>query len=86
MVNHNVDLFDLQENICNTCLIKLPKPEKIIKYQKLRLLLNHKISSEKFKKISNYSEVEKDKYIISLSNTGKNKDSIKLYRVWQHEK
>lgn len=54
MVNHNIDLFNFRENICNQCIIGMEEAEQKLKYDKLRNYLVGALGKG-VKKIKNYS-------------------------------
>lgn len=85
MVNHNVELFNCKESICNPCLMAMDKPEEKLKDVGLRNFLVENLG-QRVKKVKKFSELQKDKYVLYLGSTGRSRDAMKLYRVWQNDK
>jgi hypothetical protein len=54
-----------------------------IKNQKIQKYLCYNINKS-LKEVTEYSQIESGKYIISISSSGKGKDLIKLFKVWYH--
>lgn len=85
MVNHNIQLFNCKESICNPCLMAMENPEEKLKDVGLRNYLCENLGTA-VKKVNKYSQLQKDKYVLSLGSTGRTRDAIKLFRVWQNDK
>jgi hypothetical protein len=56
MVNHNVDLFNCKESICNPCLMAMDNPEEKLKDVELRRYLCENLGRG-VRKVKKYSEL-----------------------------